>query len=537
MHFIFKINQLILILLLANAITFPQECYKALRDYINKKTYFTSYMYNRVLNKSIANKEHPINMPNPLPDATEVAQRMRTALERQEQDAHFLWGASTGEHQCSMQCTEQVCSYSRYAQQQNFPQPKDSMSMDMWNHYKTYIDYAHDVMGLNALRVSVEWALVQPKGPELWDQQALDHYTDMITYLIKKDVTPIICLHHYTDPCWYIDRGGFEKEENSNYFVDYCSKIYQAVTKELIKQGIKVKYPPLWATYVSPEGYAFKGYHLMDNPPANPAKKGLPWVAVVLKNMCEAQVQIHSSIHNAFLQLSVDQRQMVKDPKVGFLKNIHQLDPAKKTWKHYAVSPISSLVCAVGDMLQNDCIFRFFTTGKFHIHLPMYLNMYHENPKAKHALDFIGLNYYSNTYMEMSKKLVEQNTEIKTDNKNYHMYPEGLYRAVVELCEKLAKPLGIKIYVTENGIATLDHAKRTRFYQSYMYALMRAVEDGYPVAGYSTWTLADNYEWPSHINTERRFYGLCSVDQSDPSGLAVKQGSQWYVNLVKAYQK
>ena len=30
-------------------------------------------------------------------------------------------------------------------------------------------------------------------------------------------------------------------------------------------------------------------------------------------------------------------------------------------------------------------------------------------------------------------------------------------------------------------------------------------------------TLADNYEWPSHINTERRFYGLCTVDEKDPS--------------------
>ena len=93
--------------------------------------------------------------------------------------------------------------------------------MDIWKHYKSYIDYAHDVMGLNALRVSVEWALVQPEGLEKWDEQVLAHYADMITYLIKKDMTPIICLHHYTDPCWYIDRGGFEQEKNITYFVAY----------------------------------------------------------------------------------------------------------------------------------------------------------------------------------------------------------------------------------------------------------------------------------------------------------------------------
>lgn len=522
------------LLLLTNALTFSMDYVRSLRDYISKKTFFTSYVYQHAVRDSKANQENPIVIENPLPDVKEIANRMHAALGK---GTHFLWGASTAEHQCSMQCNEKICSYSRYAQAQGFPEPKDAMSMDIWKHYKSYIDYAHDVMGLNALRVSIEWALVQPEGLEKWDEQVLAHYAEMITYLIKKDMTPIICLHHYTDPCWYIDRGGFEQEKNISYFVAYCTKIYNTVANEIVKQKINVTYPPLWATYVSPEGYAFKGYHLMDNPPANPAKKGLSWVAVVLKNMCEAQVQVHSAIHDAFKNLSSDQQQLAKEPKVGFLKNIHQLDPATKTFKQCLYSPISRLVCTVGDMLQNESIFRFFTQGKFQIQLPGYLNIYHENPKAKQALDFIGLNYYSNTHMEMSKKLIEENPEIKTDNKNYHMYPQGLYRAIVELTESLAKPLGINIYVTENGIATLDHAKRTRFYHSYMYSLMRAVEDGYPVRGYSTWTLADNYEWPSHINTERRFYGLCTVDEKDPSKIAVKEGSQVYVDLVKAYQQ
>ena len=98
-----------------------------------------------------------------------------------------------------------------------------------------------------------------------------------------------------------------KQEKNISYFVAYCTKIYNTVANEIVKQKINVTYPPLWATYVSPEGYAFKGYHLIGvNPPANPAKKGLSWVAVVLKNMCEAQVQVHSAIHDAFKNLSPD---------------------------------------------------------------------------------------------------------------------------------------------------------------------------------------------------------------------------------------
>jgi beta-glucosidase len=494
------------------------------------KTYFAQYLVQR-----LSNNDPIITIPQQLPSSQEIAHRIQRAVTNAYQDSYFVWGASTAEHQCSTQCTPTACSYSRYAQAQNFPQASDHLTMNFWTNYKSYIDYAHDVLGMTGLRISIEWALVQPSGPDNWDQQVLDHYADLICYLIQKDMTPIICLHHYTDPCWYIDCGGFEKEENSNYFVNYCDKVYRIVMQELIKRKVSIQHAPLWTTYVSPEGYAFKGYHLMDNPPANPEKKGLGWVAQVLKNMCIAHVYIHEKIHTSYTQFSLSEQDIIKKPCVGFLKNVHQLDPAMATWQQYMMSPLSRLVCSVGDMFQNECIFNFFTTGVFQIQLPGIINIRYENSKASRALDFIGLNYYSNKYMFGGSNIIVNDPLTQTDNVNYHIYPQGLYRAIAQLSSRLANPLHIPIYVTENGIATLDDVKRTRFYHSYMYSLMRAIEDGYPVKGYCTWTLADNYEWPSHINKSRRFYGLCTVNEQDPAQLQLKEGSQIYIDIVKAY--
>ena len=109
------------LLLLTNTLAFTMDYVRSLRDYISKKTFFTSYVYQHAVRNSKANQENPIVMENPLPDVTEIANRMHNALGNNTQ---FLWGASTAEHQCSMQCNEKICSYSRYAQAQEFSRTK-----------------------------------------------------------------------------------------------------------------------------------------------------------------------------------------------------------------------------------------------------------------------------------------------------------------------------------------------------------------------------------------------------------------------------
>jgi beta-glucosidase len=75
------------------------------------------------------------------------------------------------------------------------------------------------------------------------------------------------------------------------------------------------------------------------------------------------------------------------------------------------------------------------------------------------------------------------------------------------------------LWVVENGMCNrvrdgrslprLDGWDRPRYLREHLAAVMAAIDDGVPVAGYWHWSLVDNYEWGSY---EPRF-GLFGVDR------------------------
>ncbi len=461
-----------------------------------------------------------------------------------------LFGVSTSEHQCSNKCTPEICNWSRFAQKNDLKQPNDeNYPCNFWDNYESYIKQLKEKTGITAMRFSIERALVETAEGQ-FDQKALNHYADVFKCYIENDITPVVCFHHYTDPYWFAKKGGFENEENSASFVNYCTKVYEAIMEKVFQDAtIRNKFifmccqgrAPLWLTFNSPEGVAFKGYRQMEGPPADPKKKGLSWVLRVLKNMCESHVQVYKSINKTHKE----KFSSLPKPTISLMKNITQLDTANKTWMHTLCRPLTNFICTIGNDIQNECMYNFFTTGEFKTNTPGFIET-HKNPDAPKSLDCICINYYSNQKMHLTGRVPETNEEYKTDNTNYRMYPHGLYRAIAEISDRIAKPVGaiknkdgkpLPIYITENGIATKDDKKRNYFYQQYLGALVQAIKDDYPVRGYLTWTAFDNYEWPktntSNKNqSDNRVYGLCTVSK-DGKTLTPKKGAQFFIDFAK----
>lgn len=509
----------------------------------------------------------------PYTSAQDLAQNLKSALGPNKD--RFLFGASTSEHQCSKQCTPVICDWARFARRNNLVEPHDpKYPCDFWNNYETYIKQLKEKLQINSMRFSIEWPLVQPNGPNLYDQKTLDHYASVFIYMIEHDITPIVCFHHYTSPCWFADLNGFEHRSNSQYFANYCAHTYERIMTAVINKisndqnfatcwnimHTQTK-DPLWATFNSAEGVAFKGYWTMEAPPAIAEKRALSLVNKVLKNMLEGHVRAYQQINEKYTQLAstITQTKSIPNiakPKIGFLKNIVQLDGAKTKAIHRICSTLTHAARTVGNNLQNECIYNFFTTGTFDAtNMSTIFNTTgvikpYTNKNAPYALDWIGLNYYSNQIMHLGKKIEETEPNLQTDNANYRIYPYGLYRAIHEINERIAQPVGmlknndqspIPIYVTENGIATTDHEKRNRFYREYLTMLTHAVQEGLPVYGYLTWTAFDNYEWPktahSHNNqSDNRIYGLTSVSP-DGITLTVKDGATYYQDLIYDFMR
>ena len=106
----------------------------------------------------------------------------------------------------------------------------------------------------------------------------------------------------------------------------------------------------------------------------------------------------------------------------------------------------------------------------------------------------------------------------------YTIYGEGLYRAIQSV-----SALDVPIMITENGIADAEDSRRELYIKRYLYAVSKAIKDGYDVIGYFYWSLMDNFEWAFGYDMK---FGLFSVD-FETQERSLRNGSKAYIQIVK----
>ena len=400
----------------------------------------------------------------------------------------FLWGVATSAYQVEGDCNNTWTEWEKVKGLE-----ASGKACEHKQRYKEDVQLIK-ALGVNAYRFSINGA--REPEPGTFNEKALAYYENLCDELIKNGIKPCITLHHYTDPLWFAALGGFEKEENIGYFVEYCLEVFNRLHNKV----------HLWFTFNSPDGYAAKGYLRGETPPG---KKDMHLMVNVYANLLKAHVRVYRACKK------INNRSLI-----GILKNIYQLDP----W--YQLNPLDLLACLIGRSLMDTCFFNFFTTGNFYFYLPGKAYCNYCDRSACKTLDFIGINYYAHTYLKNFKTIVDPSKE-KTDNSNYVEYPEGIYRAIKQVWQTVAQPLNIPIYITENGIATTDDAQRARFTLQYLTNVARAISEGCNVQGYIHWSFMDNYEW----GTYAKKYGLYAVDFATQQR-TLKPGSKMFMDIV-----
>jgi beta-glucosidase/6-phospho-beta-glucosidase/beta-galactosidase len=311
----------------------------------------------------------------------------------------------------------------------------------------------------------------------------------------------------------------------------------------------------------APEGPAFKGYFTGECTPGE--KDNLHKTHTVIANMYYELVDTALEIRKIHKQLAkIDPT--IKAPRIGTQLNILPLDPyctSRMNWKERLKT---TLGCHIASYVQTGGTYTFLVTGEYRIFTPQAdfmkqakgANVYRYHPHAYEAFDWIGVNIYSNNFLNgfqriNGKELVEEDEERYTDNSNYRNYPEGIYRAVQMIAENVTIPLGklrnkdgkpLPIIITENGIATKDDEKRNRYFQRALCTITELIKDEYNVIGYLPWTSHDNYEWPTKDNPEgfnSKCYGFFAVnyDKNSPDYLkrTLKKGSRYYAEFAKEF--
>ncbi len=374
---------------------------------------------------------------------------------------HFLWGSATSAYQVEGNNTNSDWwPWEKQTGKEN--------SGAACRHYELYgqdFDLAKD-LNHNTHRLSIEWARIEPLEGEFSDKE-LKHYVDVIFALKARNIEPMVTLHHFTNPIWFSQLGGWENSRAVGLFSRYCEFVVSVLAKH-------VHY---WITINEPTIYSSHAYIFGTWPPQ---AKSLLKAKNVQDNQTWAHIKVYSLINKIYKE------QNLPKPVIGIAHHISAVYSCKDSLRN-------RLAIFLRDQVYNYWIL--------------------DNILRHKAMDFIGLNYYSRMLVDVKNwslgsflwgNCPDNHQPLKKNSLGWDIYPQGLLRVLLKL-----KKYNLPVIITENGICTNDDNQRWEFLYDHLKNVHLAIEQGVDVRGYLYWSLLDNFEW--HNGYDPRF-GLIDVN-------------------------
>jgi len=363
-----------------------------------------------------------------------------------------------------------------------------SRACDHLNRWKEDIDLMAE-MGITFYRLSIEWARLEPQEGS-YDESAVKWYRRLLEYMKKKGITPLLTLHHFTNPLWFENMGGFAEPANISVylgFVEYAVRQFGDLTDEYV-------------TINEPNVFAVMGYF---NGVFPPGLRSMLTAFRVQSVMAACHIKAYSLIHDLRKKMGY------ANTKVGFAHHARVFMPKSKwnLWHRLCT-------CLVSRMFQN-ALTRACLKGRFIFPLKKY-GVIRQGEYA----DFLGLNYYTRSTVSSLGDGVRENVPI--NDLGWEIFPEGIAICAGELYKLLKRP----IYITENGTCDNNDLFRCRYIYDHLKAL---VDSGLPVERYYHWCFTDNFEW---CEGESARFGLISVDY-ETQKRTIKKSGQFYSVMIK----
>jgi len=374
----------------------------------------------------------------------------------------FLWGTATSSHQ--VEGNNKNNNWYAWEQEEGriIEGHKSGLACDWWGgRWKDDFDRAVET-GQNAHRLSIEWSRIQPT-PDRWDEDALDHYRQIIRGLNERGLYPLVTLHHFTDPLWLTEMGGWENEGVADLFGAYVAKVVEALRE----------YVTTWCTINEPNVVMAMGYIIGDFPPG---KSDINKAIKVLTNQAHAHALAYHKI-----------KEIQPEASVGIALNWRGFNPAR-SW-----NPLDRFAAKTLFRVYNDFFPRMFTDG-----VAKLLTKKVVIPESKGTQDYLGINFYTSDTVGFDPRARDEMFAKR-------FYPEGAelspLGAIASLPAEFFKSLNwalqfkVPIIVTENGTEDAGDSFRRRFLVEHIHQLWHAVNFNYPIKGYFHWSLVDNFEW------------------------------------------
>ncbi|MHA1276851.1 MAG: glycoside hydrolase family 1 protein [Candidatus Helarchaeota archaeon] len=385
----------------------------------------------------------------------------------------FLWGVATSAHQVEGNNTNNHW----WAWEQEGGHIADGsvsgIACDHYNHYRDDIQLMND-LNIQCYRFSLEWSRIEPEMGR-FAKKEIEHYRDVLATLIDNNITPMVTLHHFTNPIWLQKIESWENPEVITLFERYTRYVAEELG-DLI---------PFWNTLNEPMIVALIGYMIGIHPPNKKNMQAFRSVALnLLKSHAKAYQAIHQTIKGG------------NTPQVGIVKNLIAFEPSNPHSKLDIQKTISR------HKVFNWWFLDAIATGN----IGMPFGQGEEYPGLKGSSEFIGVNYYTRELINAENNEVMRGALEKNDM-GWEIYPTGLYNLLINV-----KKYNVPLYITENGICTTNDERRCKFLIQHLRAVHRALEEGVDVRAYLHWSFMDNFEWAEGF--EKRF-GLVEIDYTN----------------------
>ena len=337
-------------------------------------------------------------------------------------------------------------------------------------------------------RFSVEWSRIEPEENQ-FDEAAVNRYRSWCIQLREAGIAPMVTLHHFSEPLWITDRGGFERRET----VEAFGRFVRFVVPHM------AGFVDHWVTINEPVVYAVMGWLLGEFPPGT---RDGSTMGRVLYHLMLAHAEAYRAIHDLdTTDADGDDRPCVAGPAMNLVPF-----RAARRWH-----PLDHYLAHLLHRNYNRSCLDALVSGRLRVNMPGILKLDERVPSLAGTFDFIGVNHYfrllARTRLVGSPRFTAVFDDVSEKNDmGWDLTPIFLRDAL-----RFAASYGKPIFVTENG--TCDDQRpdlrRERYLLESIGAVARAMKDGVDVRGYLYWSLLDNFEW-SHGFGPR--FGLYRVD-------------------------
>jgi 6-phospho-beta-galactosidase len=492
----------------------------------------------------------------------------------------FLWGVATSGYQSEG-------GYNGPRQPQNNWSSSERQgsvmrtgaATEFWQRYEDDFQLCQQ-MGLNAFRLGLEWARIQPSlqakpaSTPTFDEEALDAYADRIAACRRYHLEPIVTLYHFTHPAW-LGLDIWLSEGVIHSFIHYVRTTVTHINHRLtnyhqlspIRWYITINEPNILVpnTYLSGQfpGASLQGTHLLQQ---------------AYNYLLTAHIQAYNAIHDLYeaegwetphVSLNTYCSDLYWSEKVIWdLLNLRQQNIQSGELREYLFQNAKQFNTALrGAKLpfQRDLPYRlgqwvrhltdwmghhFFNADYF----TCYLQALESSPRPK-VFDYIAIDYYDPFIAHLFRLPSFSDLEFKTKGLrswlmsgitskwwDWRCLPEGLHF----FCQFYTQDLNSPLLIAENGIALRrkpdnsiathrsDQIRRSEFLKVHLQQVQRLLTEGIPVKGYFHWSLTDNYEWGSY--TPR--FGLFTIDFAANTNRLVEdhlgdRPSETYARLIR----